>query len=130
MNERTLPTGAVRRPDGSYDTAGKSRTRIRDRNPGATAIVERDSRNGAMGAVQVQRPDTGRFLVRLTAVRHRLLDEDNACEKYHVDCCRYAGLLPNDSPRTTQIETRQEKAEPGGREFVRVQIYRKAAVLR
>ncbi len=93
-------------------------------NSGKAPKLERDSRDGTLGQKPVQVPATRRFFIRLTAVRHRLLDEDNACEKYHVDCCRYAGLIPGDGPATTKIETRQENAEPGGPEFVRVEIFR------
>ena len=91
---------------------------------GPATELERDPGDGALGQGQVQVPASGRFLVRITAVRHRLLDEDNACEKYHVDCCRYAGLIPGDGPRTTKIETRQEKAEPGAEELVRIEIFK------
>ena len=91
---------------------------------GSAPELEPDIGDGALGEGQVQNSGSGRFLVRITAVRHRLLDEDNACEKYHVDCCRYAGLIPGDGPATTKIETLQEKAEPGAEEVVRIEIFK------
>jgi hypothetical protein len=57
-------------------------------------------------------------------VRRRLLDEDNLCEKYHVDCCRYAGLIPGDSPAEIQIQTRQRKAARGEEEHTQIDIFR------
>lgn len=67
--------------------------------------------------------DTGRFLVRVTSVRTILVDEDNLCEKYVVDCCRYAGLIPEDSPGRTKIEVAQRKAEKGEEPHTEVEIH-------
>lgn len=61
--------------------------------------------------------------MRVTSIRRRLIDEDNLCEKYAVDCCRYAGLLPGDGPGQTQIEIRQRKALKGEEEATLVEIY-------
>lgn len=72
-------------------------------------ILERDPWHGAMDAHEAQRGNPVRFLVRVTSFRRRLLDEDNLCEKYVVDCCRYSGLLPGDAPETTRIEVCQQK---------------------
>ena len=74
-------------------------------------------------ARQVQRPNRRRFLVRVTSVRKRLLDEDNLCEKYHVDLCRYAGVLLGDEAGTTKIETGQRKAEKGETERTVIEIF-------
>jgi hypothetical protein len=90
----------------------------------ASAFVERDLGNGAVGAVQVQERLGERFLVRVTSHRRRLLDEDNLCVKYHVDLCRYAGALPSDAPGTATIEIHQEKVGPKEAERVDIQIYR------
>lgn len=64
-----------------------------------------------------------RFLVRITSVRGRLIDEDNLCEKYVVDCCRYAGLLPGDGPGQTKIETAQRKVGEGEEEHTVVEVF-------
>lgn len=76
-----------------------------------------------MGSLQVQEGPGQRVLVRITAVRKRLLDEDNLCEKYLVDLCRYAGIIVGDSPATTHIEVCQQKAEPGGAEYCRIEVF-------
>ena len=64
-----------------------------------------------------------RFLVRITAFRHRLLDEDNICEKYYVDLCRYAGIIPNDAPDQVSIESKQKKVRKSEKERVIIEIY-------
>ena len=73
------------------------------------ALLERSLGDGAMVSHEAQRGNPVRFLVRVTSFRRRLIDEDNLCEKYVVDCCRYAGLLPGDAPQTTPIEVSQQK---------------------
>jgi hypothetical protein len=91
---------------------------------GEVTELERRLGDAALVPAEVKVPDSGRFLVCVTSYRKRLLDEDNLCEKYHVDCCRYAGLLPSDNPTQTKIEVRQVKVGEKDQEFTRVQIYR------
>lgn len=88
------------------------------------AVVERNLRPRSLAKGKAKGADTARFLIRVTSFRVRLLDEDNACEKYHVDCCRYAGLVPGDSPATTQIKTGQEKVRSKGEERTEIVIER------
>ena len=89
-----------------------------------TAELESDISNGALGKVQVQKGTSGRFLVRVTSFRRRLLDEDNLCEKYHCDLCRYSGIISGDSPATTQIEVCQQKVAKGKPEETKVEIWK------
>jgi Holliday junction resolvase RusA-like endonuclease len=84
--------------------------------------VECDLRLGPLAARQAQGSDTARFLIRVTSFRRRLLDEDNLCEKYVVDCCRYAGFIPDDAPGATHIETRQEKVGSKAEERTEISI--------
>lgn len=80
----------------------------------------------ADGALRKERPkgeDSKRFLVRVTSVRSRLIDEDNLCEKYVVDCCRYSGLLPGDGPRQTKIKATQREAQKGEEEHTVIEIF-------
>ena len=108
--------------DADDGTAGPTGVQRRSRRPAPK--LERNLGDGAMGAVQVQAGLGGRFLVRVKAYRCRLLDEDNLCEKYHVDLCRYAGILSSDAPGTAKIEVSQEKVGSKEREFVLIEIYR------
>lgn len=90
---------------------------------GTPAKLERNLGDGAVGAVQVQRGLGRRFLVRIKSFRKRLLDEDNLCEKYHCDLCRYAGALPSDAPGTATIEVTQEKVGPKEPERVEIEVW-------
>lgn len=55
--------------------------------------------------------NTDRFRVCVTGFRVRLLDPDNVCPKYFIDCLRYAGLIPNDRASDITLEVRQEKVK-------------------
>ena len=87
--------------------------------------LERYCFDGAVAALPLQRGGATGFLIRVRSFRRKLLDEDNLCEKYVVDCCRYAGLLPGDSPGQTKIEVSQQKVDPGAAEFIRIEIYQR-----
>lgn len=76
----------------------------------------------ALGAVQAKAQDTVRFLVRVTSRRRNLLDQDNLCEKFHVDCLRYAAIIPSDAPTETRIEVTQEKVGKGEAEEIIIQV--------
>ncbi len=89
---------------------------------GPTPIMESDLRDGALGKGKTKKGHTGRVLIRVTSFRVRLLDEDNLCEKFHVDCCRYAGLLSSDAPGQTKIETGQVKVRRKDQEHVLIEI--------
>jgi hypothetical protein len=91
-------------------------------NPRQAPKLERAAGHAALGPPQAEAGDTSRVLVRITSVRKRLLDEDNLAEKYHVDCCRYAGLLHSDEPGETKIEVSQRKAEKGEAEETIIEI--------
>lgn len=92
------------------------------KRPRKTPLMEPDLRDGALGEGETQGGHSGRFLVRVTSFRVRLLDEDNLCEKYHVDCCRYAGLIPGDAPGQAKIQTGQQKVKRKDQEHVLIEI--------
>lgn len=96
---------------------------ILDHRAGALAHLERNLADGTVGAVQVQGTVGKHFRVRVKSYRKRLLDEDNLCEKYHVDLLRYAGVIPKDSPGTAKIEVCQEKVGPKEPERVEIEVY-------
>src|SRR5678815_1708112 len=104
--------------------AYEQRQSVSNRNRRSVAKLESNPGDGALGKTQVQDPTRKHFLVVVTSYRRRLLDEDNLCEKYHVDCCRYAGLLPSDDPSQTQIQVRQQKVGSKEREYVRIEIHK------
>ena len=89
-------------------------------NAGPAAVVEHDPGHAPLETEAVQGPDRRKFFVRITSFRRRLLDEDNLCEKYHVDLCRYAGAIPDDAPGQVKIEVGQVKSKL---EEVLIEIY-------
>ncbi len=86
------------------------------------SLVERGHPHDPLEAAPVEEVYSGRFLVHVTSFRRRLLDEDNLCEKYHVDCCRYAGLLPSDAPDRTRIQVSQVKVKTKENERTEIRI--------
>lgn len=53
--------------------------------------------------------DSACFSVRITSYRSRLLDPDNLCPKYFIDCLVYAGIVRDDSPQAIRITVEQFK---------------------
>ncbi len=86
------------------------------------AIVERRARARPLATRKAKTRHSGRFLVRITSFRVRLIDEDNLCEKYFCDCCRYAGILPEDSADVAKIEVAQVKVAHKADEKTVIQI--------
>lgn len=102
-----------------------SRTTIKLNQAGgeaSCAVMERAAGNGALSTPQTKASDSGRYVVRVVSYRTRLLDEDNLAEKYHVDACRYAGLIPSDAPDKTHIEVSQEKVAKKDQERTEILI--------
>lgn len=89
---------------------------------GPVAKLECATINDPLAKASVQEIPTGRILVSVKSVRKRLLDEDNLSCKGHVDLCRYAGIIPCDSPDKVKIEVCQEKAVNGQEEYVEITI--------
>lgn len=87
--------------------------------------MERGLGDEPLAEEETKRSDRKGFLVRVTSFRHRLLDEDNLCAKYHVDLCRYAGALPSDAPGLCKIEVAQIKIGRGELESTVVNVYEK-----
>jgi len=102
----------------------RGRANLLPRNAGSIAELERTAWNAALVKARAQTALGQRFLVRVTSIRKRLLDEDNLCEKYHVDLLRYSGVLPADDPSQTHIEVCQRKADPGEGEHVIIEVFK------
>lgn len=89
---------------------------------GTAAKLERAPINAALAAPQAESRNPDRVFVRVTSIRKRLLDPDNLCEKYHLDCCRYAGLIRGDTEAEISLKTDQRKAAKGEEERTEIQI--------
>lgn len=93
------------------------------RNSGPVAKLESDAKPEPLATQKVQGHSRQRFLVRVESIRARLLDEDNLCEKYHVDLLRYAGVIDGDEASQTKIEVSQRKARKGEAEHTLIEVY-------
>ncbi len=58
-----------------------------------------------------ERSHAGRFHVSVEGRRVRLIDPDNATPKYFIDCCRYAGLIPDDRSQDIELSVTQTKVK-------------------
>jgi hypothetical protein len=125
MNKRQLLARFPRAAQGflALNEPDAAATDCQDRSAGAPSELERDSRNALDEAGPDERRDPEKYLVRVTSVRLRLLDEDNLCEKFHVDCLRYAGILPSDAPGRCRIETTQRLCRAGEEEKTILEVF-------
>ena len=63
-----------------------------------------------------------RFSVRITSYRVRLLDPDNLCGKYFVDCLRYSGIISDDTAEVVDYSIRQEKVRTKAEEATLIEV--------
>ena len=80
------------------------------------AIPEQIIRNEYKAAHQGEAQHPARISVRITSFRRRHTDADGLCPKYFLDCCRYAGLIPDDtrdaiSFTIQEVQSTQERTE-------------------
>lgn len=104
-------------------TQKQIRSQLQAGHPRTAAILESNPRDEPLATEEVQGPTGARFLVRVESIRKRLLDEDNLCEKYHVDLLRYAGVIPGDTPEEIKIEVGQRKANKGEAERIVIEVW-------
>jgi len=109
-----IKQGYTRGPGGSYDRPPAT--------PRQTPKLEPTARHAPLVSQQTEGSNSQRFFVRVTSVRKRLLDEDNLCEKFHVDLCRYSGILLGDEADKTHIETTQRKTQKGEEEHTLIEV--------
>lgn len=98
------------------------RSQLQAGHPRPAAIVESNPRHEPLATKEVQGSTGEKVLVRVESIRSRLLDEDNLCEKYHVDLLRYAGVIPGDTPDEIKIEVSQRKAQKGEQERIVIEV--------
>jgi hypothetical protein len=105
-----------------FPNASKSTIEANSDSRAPRPVVERSSGARTLAAKKAENQNSGIHVVRVTSHRVRLLDEDNLCEKYHVDGCRYAGLLPSDAPDKTHIIVTQKKVDSKKEEKTLIEI--------
>lgn len=94
--------------------------------------LERRAGDGANGETHVEggdtgpdsvRPDSSRFLLRITSHRKRLIDEDNAACTYLTNALRYAGVIPDDNPGICKIVWSQQKVSAVDDEKTVIEVF-------
>lgn len=101
----------------AYEIRRKNRAGCAVPDPKPQCIV----RHEPLATEEGPRPNTGRFIVRITSYRVRLLDPDDLCPKYLIDGCRYAGLIPGDSETEVDYE-RPRQVKVGHKRDERTEI--------
>lgn len=74
-----------------------------------SSVAKRAICDGSLAKESRKKGNAKSFHVRVTSRRSRLIDPDNLCAKYFVDCLRYAGFIPDDNADVITLEVRQEK---------------------
>ena len=115
-------TDAMRRCMHRETTLRKPNANNNTNDTGATAKLEQDTRHGTLAEKPIETRSTGRVHIRFVSVRKRLLDPDNICEKWTLDCLRYIGVIRGDEPDKITLETSQRKAEKGEEERTEITI--------
>ncbi len=116
MGWEKIPNGFIEIRPGVYERIDEykrkqavQRAIPQNNSKGRNPKPKRAVRNDSLAKANRKEKNTGRIHIRLTARRKRLVDPDNLIFKYHIDCLRYAGAIPDDSERNVTIETKQEK---------------------
>jgi len=117
-----LPKGYVEVRKGVYERIEAIQSTFLDRKGSSrNPKPKRPVRNEPLAKGECKKENTGRVHIRLTARRKRLIDPDNLIFKYHIDCLRYAGAIPDDREGDVTIETRQEKTS--GQEETLIELF-------
>ena len=89
--------------------------------PGKDADPEPVLQHEPLGTAQAKNPNTERFLVRLVSVRKRSSDTEALVPKWHVDCLRYAGIIPDDTREVLECFTTERKCAKGEEEKTEIE---------
>jgi|SRR6185369_610383 len=114
MSNQITPDELRRRfPGASKSTLARNVERI---NEGHRSVCEasrsESERPFCDESLATQKGEAGnakRLRVSIISYRRRLIDPDNLCPKYFVDCCRYAQIIPNDRAQDIALEVSQVK---------------------
>lgn len=79
-------------------------------------------RNESVAKAAREKSHPARFLISVESRRRRLVDPDNLCPKYFIDCLRYAELIPDDSARFVEVRLLQLKVARKEQEGTQVTV--------
>lgn len=80
-------------------------------SPTQSPKPERPVRNEPVAKKERESANPSRVRVCVKSFRKRLIDPDNLCPKYFIDCLRYAGLIPDDRAQDIELLVTQEKSK-------------------
>lgn len=83
---------------------------------------QRTVRNESLAKGEGEKENPDRVRIRIVSLRRRLIDPDNLCPKYHVDCLRYAGFIRNDTADDIVLEVSQRKVESKADECTLIEV--------
>jgi hypothetical protein len=93
-----------------------------DKRGTQSSIPERSVFNGALATPEREEANSRRISVRVESIRKRLIDPDNLCAKWFVDCLRYCGVLRDDTASDIEFTITQRKAQKGEQERTELTI--------
>ena len=92
------------------------------RSAPSSAEPEPIVRNESVGTAPREACYSMRVRVCVTSFRVRLLDPDNLCPKYFVDCLRYSNCIRDDRSQDIALEIRQEKVASKSDERTEIEL--------
>ena len=96
---------------------------LRDANhTGPSPEPKRAIRNEPLGESQGQKDNSGRISISVVSARKRLIDPDNLCPKWLIDCLRYCALIPGDEPDKISLKISQRKITKDEEEHTQIEI--------
>ena len=91
-------------------------------SPPPSPEPQRAVRDEPLGKSEGEEKSPDRVRIRVISFRRRLIDPDNLCPKYHVDCLRYCGFIRNDTAQDIILEVSQRKVQSKAEECTRIEI--------
>jgi len=93
-----------------------------DRCKKSAAKPQRTVRVVPLAAPSEKEKNPARFFIRITSFRVRPIDPDNLCAKFHIDCLRYSGIIPDDSARIVDLWIWEKEASDKTAERTEIEI--------
>lgn len=104
-------------------TIGRGKLFDKAGGEGEVSLLERSAGPKSIRPKDLTIPHSGRVFVRIKVFRQRLTDTGNDCWKYHLDACRYLGLLADDNDATIHLaEEPHEKVKTKDEERVEITL--------
>ncbi len=95
-----------------YVLKRNAQNQIQDTKPQCVVL------NEPLAAKKGEAPSTGRVYVVVESRRSRLIDPDNLCPKYLIDCLRYAEIIVDDRAKDIDLQIFQTKVAKGEEETI------------